>query len=159
MRVQELIPADDDREFSFERKGDADKKEDEDDEDDAVMDLDQLLDAWDDFAESGEGDKTEAGLAIRAAMKAFIAEEGLPVRAARSKSNLEVMNEIKKEMDIPVDEPEYDDEDDDMDDEPADPSKSFSKSHEDNEKDEEDEDEKQVARTPRSARGARPGRR
>ena len=159
-RVQELIPADDDREFSFERKGDADKKEDEEDDDDAVMDLDQLLDAWDDFVESGEGDKTEAGLAIRAAMKAFIAEEGLPVRAARSKSNLEVMNEIKKEMDIPVDEPEYDDEDDDMDDEPEEPSKSFgSQSKEEDKDDEDDEDSKRSARTPRSARGARPGRR
>lgn len=148
-KVEAQLPSDDTREFTLERKSD-EAKDDDDDDDEVVMDIDQLLDAYDDFVESGEGEKSESGLALRAAMKAFIAEEGLAVRARKSMTNAEIIREIQVELGIPVDDAKDDDEDDDDDDRDGEPSIPVS-----SKKVAEDEPE---VRTPRTARGARPGR-
>jgi type I site-specific restriction-modification system R (restriction) subunit len=77
------LPKSDTSSFSFEKRN----KETQTAADDAI-DLDDLLNRFDELKGKGLDDKTEEGQELRALIRTYIEREGLPVRITRITSNV-----------------------------------------------------------------------
>lgn len=89
------LPKEDISEFSFDRRTKDNK--DNDASGDGLA-LDDLFDRYDELQEQGLGDKTEEGQELRAMIRTYIEQEGLPVRVTRSTSNKDLLNLIEEAL-------------------------------------------------------------
>lgn len=95
-KLNEELPKEDTSEFSFDRRS-------KDSKDNASgnnggLSLDDLFDRYDDLQEHGLGDKTEEGQELRAMLRTYIEQEGLPVRVTRSTSNKDLLDLIEEAL-------------------------------------------------------------
>lgn len=89
------LPKEDISEFSFDRRTKDNK--DNDASGDGLA-LDDLFDRYDELQEQGLGDKTEEGQELRAMIRTYIEQEGLPVRVTRSTSNKDLLDLIEEAL-------------------------------------------------------------
>ena len=62
------------------------------------MSLDDLFDRFDELQEQGLSDKTEEGQELRAMIRTYIEQEGLPVRVTRSTTNKDLLDLIEEAL-------------------------------------------------------------
>ena len=60
--------------------------------------IDDLWDVWEKLDEAGISDRSEEGQDLRTHIKEFIEENDLDIRVSRTKSNLDLLQEIEKEL-------------------------------------------------------------
>ena len=89
-QIKLLLPADDTSHFSF--GGGTTSNASSNSEENA---LDALWNEYQALEDQGLDDKTEEGQNLRTSIKEYIEENGLDVRVGRSKSNLDLLNEIE----------------------------------------------------------------
>lgn len=89
------LPKEDTSEFSFDRRT-------KDNKDNAAngdgLTLDDLFDRYDELQAQELGDKTEEGQELRAMIRTYIEQEGLPVRVTRSTSNRDLLDLIEEAL-------------------------------------------------------------
>lgn len=95
-RLNDELPKEDTSEFSFDRRS-------KDNKDNASgngngLSLDDLFDRYEELQEQGLGDKTEEGQELRAMIRTYIEQEGLPVRVTRSTSNKDLLDLIEEAL-------------------------------------------------------------
>lgn len=94
-KLNEELPKEDTSEFSFDRRT-------KDNKDNASegggLSLDDLFDRFDELQEQGLGDKTEEGQELRALIRTYIEQEGLPVRVTRSTTNKDLLDLIEEAL-------------------------------------------------------------
>lgn len=95
-KLSEELPKEDTSEFSFDRRT-------KDNKDNASgsgsgLTLDDLFDRFDELQEQDLGDKTEEGQELRAMIRTYIEQEGLPVRVTRSTSNKDLLDLIEEAL-------------------------------------------------------------
>lgn len=61
--------------------------------------IDALWNTWQSLEDEGLDDKSEEGQNLRASIKEFIEENGMNIRLGRSKTNLDLLNEIEEVLD------------------------------------------------------------
>lgn len=88
------IPKDDKSIFSFDKRA-KDAKENADENE---LSFDMLVNKYDELHSQSLGDKTEEGQELRAQIRAFIEQEGLPVRVTRSTTNSELLDLIEEAL-------------------------------------------------------------
>lgn len=88
------IPKDDKSTFSFDKRA-KDAKENADENE---LSFDMLVNKYDELHSQSLGDKTEEGQELRAQIRAFIEQEGLPVRVTRSTTNSELLDLIEEAL-------------------------------------------------------------
>lgn len=93
------LPKEDTSEFSFDRRS-KDNKENEQNGGN-ILSFDDLFDRYEELQEQGLGDKTEEGQELRAMIRGYIDQEGLPIRITRSTSNRELLDMIEHEIEGP----------------------------------------------------------
>lgn len=94
-KLGEELPKEDTSEFSFDRRT-------KDNKDNASegggLSLDDLFDRFDELQEQGLSDKTEEGQELRAMIRTYIEQEGLPVRVTRSTTNKDLLDLIEEAL-------------------------------------------------------------
>lgn len=90
------LPKEDTSEFSFDRRT-RDSKDNTSGNGNGPS-LDDLFDRYDELQEQGLGDKTEEGQELRAMLRTYIEQEGLPVRVTRSTSNKDLLDLIEEAL-------------------------------------------------------------
>ena len=94
--LNEELPKEDTSEFSFDRRS-------KDNKDNASgttggLSLDDLFDRYDELEAQNLGDKTEEGQELRAMIRTYIEQEGLPVRVTRSTPNKDLLDMIEEAL-------------------------------------------------------------
>lgn len=95
--LNEELPKEDTSEFSFDRRS-KDNKDNVSGTNGGGLSLDDLFDRFDELEEQDLGDKTEEGQELRAMIRTYIEQEGLPVRVTRSTSNKDLLDMIEEAL-------------------------------------------------------------
>lgn len=95
--LNEELPKEDTSEFSFDRRS-KDNKDNTSGNNGGGLSLDDLFDRYDELKKLNLGDKTEEGQELRAMIRTYIEQEGLPVRVTRSTSNLDLLDMIEEAL-------------------------------------------------------------
>lgn len=95
--LNEELPKEDTSEFSFDRRS-KDNKDNASGTNGGGLSLDDLFDRFDELEEQNLGDKTEEGQELRAMIRTYIEQEGLPVRVTRSTSNKDLLDMIEEAL-------------------------------------------------------------
>lgn len=95
--LNEELPKEDTSEFSFDRRS-KDNKDNASGTNGGGLSLDDLFDRFDELQEQNLGDKTEEGQELRAMIRTYIEQEGLPVRVTRSTSNKDLLDMIEEAL-------------------------------------------------------------
>lgn len=96
-RLNEELPKEDTSEFSFDRRS-KDNKDHASGANGGGLSLDDLFDRFDELQEQDLGDKTGEGQELRAMIRTYIEQEGLPVRVTRSTSNKDLLDMIEEAL-------------------------------------------------------------
>lgn len=89
------LPKDDNSSFSFDRRTNENRENEQ--SPDGRLSMDMLFDRYEELQQQNLGDRTEEGQELRAMIRAFIVQEGLPIRVTRSTSNGELLDMIYDE--------------------------------------------------------------
>jgi len=94
------IPKEDTSSFSFDKRS----KDSKNNADENELSFDMLVNKYDELQSQSLGDKTEEGQELRAQIRAFIEQEGLPVRVTRSTTNSGLLDLIEEALQTPEEE-------------------------------------------------------
>lgn len=92
------LPKEDTSSFSFDKR----TKENKENPAAGAATLDDLFDRYESLEAEGLGDRTDQGQELRGLIRAYIEQEGLPIRVIRSTSNKDLLEMIEEAMQGPV---------------------------------------------------------
>lgn len=88
--IKLALPADDQSHFSISGSGNSSQ-----DDNSSDNDLEALWNEWQALDDQGLDDKSDAGQNLRTSIKEYIEDNGLDIRLGRTKTNLDLLNEIE----------------------------------------------------------------